>query len=336
MLEGERGQAACRGFPQRLRGVRIGDGPAQLGDEATQRQRPRRPSVAVHGTDLELGQEPGRLLALVVGGLHRRDDQPSARAGAGDVEESALLHQQCPGGDRRHQVGSARGIETDPVGPQQAGASAQVRPALLLHVRHHDELPLQALGPVGGEEAHGRTSHTPLGERVSGDLLGDEVGEERGHPDVVAVLDRASRHLEERADRVEVTVCATRAGAALVDLTTQAVGPAGARPEVPEDVLDAGALLEERRSRAQQGRQGPTALDLRAVQPGEEAVSDDGEPQQLTARALAVAAPCRAHAGVVRARAGHPRRALRGATAAATRCARDRGTRASRGRRCRG
>ena len=185
--------------------------------------------------------------------------------------------------------GAPDGIEADPVGPEQARAAAQVGPALLLHVGHHDELPLQSLGPVGGEQAHGRAADAPLGERVAGDLLGDEVGEERGDADVVAVLDRAGRHLEERADRVEVLVRPARPGAALVDLATQPLGPGGARPEVPQDVLDAGALLEQRGPRAQQRRQGAAALDLRPVEVGEEAVGDDGEPQQLPAGAGCVA-----------------------------------------------
>ena len=80
-----------------------------------------------------------------------------------------------------------------------------------------------------------------------------------------------------------------RSGAALVDLAPQPLGPGGARPEVPEDVLDAGAPLQQRGPRAQERRQRAAALDLRPVEAGQEVVRDDGQPQQLAAGAGCVA-----------------------------------------------
>ena len=101
----------------------------------------------------ELLEEARGLLAVVVGRAHRAHHQPAPSPGAGDVEESSLLHQQGPRGHRRDQVGVAGVVDTDAVGAEQGGAAAQVGPALLLDVGDDDEVPLQALGPVGGEEA---------------------------------------------------------------------------------------------------------------------------------------------------------------------------------------
>ena len=97
---------------------------------------------------------------------------------------------------------------------------------------HDDEIPLQSLGPVGGEQAHGRAADSSVGKRVARDLLCEKAGDEGARPDVVSMLDCSSGHLEQGTDGVEVLVSSARPGTAVVDLATQTVGPARARPQV--------------------------------------------------------------------------------------------------------
>ena len=210
-------------------GRRVGSGAAQLGDQAAEGQRPRRAAVLVLDRDAQLLEEARGLLAVVVGRAHRAHDQPAAGPGARDVEQPALLHEQRARGHGRDEVGTTRGVDPDPVGAEQRGAAAQVGPALLLHVGDHDEVPLEALGAVGGEEPDRRAAHPSLGQRVGGQLLGDEAGEEGADTDVVALVDRARGQLEERHDRVEVAVRPTGRGAAEVDLPAQPLGPGRCR-----------------------------------------------------------------------------------------------------------
>ena len=83
-----------------------------------------------------------------------------------------------------------------------------------------------------------------VGQGVGRDLLGDERGEEVVHPEVVALLLGPGGHLEERADRVEVSVGPAGLRPAEVDQATQPLGPVGARPQVPEHLLGRGAVVE--------------------------------------------------------------------------------------------
>ena len=200
------------------------------------------------------------------------------------------------------------GVDPDAVGAEQGRTTAQVGPALLLHVGDHDEVPLEPLGPVGREEAHRRPAHALLGERVGGQLLGDDAREERADADVVALVDRAGGQVEERDDRVEVTVGPAGARSARVDLAPQPLGPRGAGPEVPEHVLDTCALLEHPRTPAQQAREAGGPLDVGALESVEEAGLDDREPEQLAGRApdggVGLALLARAEAAQQRAEVG--------------------------------
>ena len=141
-------------------------GAPELGDEPAERQRSRWAAVLVLDRDAELREEPRRLLAVVVGRAHRAHHEPATGAGAGDVEEPALLHQERPGGHGRDEVGVTGAVDTDPVGAQQRRAAAQVGPALLLDVGDDDEVPLQSLGPVGGEQPDGSAADPSLGQGV--------------------------------------------------------------------------------------------------------------------------------------------------------------------------
>ena len=188
----------------------------------------------------------------------------------------------------RHEVGVAGRVDADPVGAQEGRAPTEVGPALLLHVGHDDEVPLEALGAVGGQQPDGRAADPALGEGVGGQLLGDEAGEERADTDVVALVDRASGQLEEGDDRIEVSVRAPGTGSAEVDLAAQPLGPRGRRPQVPQDVLDAGAVGQHLRAGAQQPGERGGALDVVPVEPVEESRLDHRQPQQLARRTAGV------------------------------------------------
>jgi hypothetical protein len=128
-------------------------------DEARGAVPPRRDGQLVH--------EPGRLLALVLGGGDRRDEQPLTGPGAGDVEQPALLGQHGLHAQRWQDP-----VAADPVGVQQGRPPAGVGPAPVLHVRDDDEPPLQAFGTVCGEQPDRVAVDATLGQGVPGDLLG--------------------------------------------------------------------------------------------------------------------------------------------------------------------
>jgi hypothetical protein len=52
----------------------------------------------------QLGQEPRRLVTVVLGRRDGGDQQPLPSPRAGDVEQPPLLGQQRPGGQRRHRA----------------------------------------------------------------------------------------------------------------------------------------------------------------------------------------------------------------------------------------
>ena len=69
---------------------------------------------------------------------------------------------------------------------------------------------------MGGKQAHRRAADTSLGQRIGGDLLGLELGEEIGHPtpSAEAFFDPLGRG-EQREHRVEIGVStSTRVAAA--------------------------------------------------------------------------------------------------------------------------
>ena len=152
-------------------------------------------------------------------------DEPLAGAGAGDVEQPALLDQQLARRGRRHQP-----VGADPVGAEDARAAAQVGPAVLLHVGDDDQPPLEALGAVRGQQAYGGAAGAALGQRVRGDLLGDQRGEELADADVVAGLLGPGGRVEQGADRVEVAVRPAGAPAAELD-PLRGAGAASAVPD---------------------------------------------------------------------------------------------------------
>ena len=134
---------------------------AQLRDEPGHRQRALGAAGAAWSArsssrPSDVGEEARGLRAVVERGSHGGDDEPLLGARAGDVEQPALLGEQRRG---RRGVDEAAGLE--PVGLQQRAAPADVGPHALLHRRDHDQAPLQPLGPVGGEQAHGRARARP-------------------------------------------------------------------------------------------------------------------------------------------------------------------------------
>ena len=174
------------------------------------------------------------------------------RAGDRDVEQPALLGEQLGGcGRRRLAVGSQL------LGVEQRAAAPQVGPAVLLDVDDHDEVPLQPLAAVSGEHAHGVAAQSALGQGVGGDLLGLELLEEGPSAAALGAVLEARGGLEQRDDRVEVSVG---------EPTRRAAGPRGplepprprrAVPQRPEHVVGAS------RRRATPSR----ALRSRAAEP---------------------------------------------------------------------
>ena len=196
MVGGDRGQrarrrAAARAAPERSRGrrrcaaarrrVRPGraGGPGGL-HVAAYSDRLAPGAVGASPGARELVDEPGRLLAVVLGRLDR--PRPLAGAGASDVE------QPRSSASRAAPSWAAAARRRRSVGVEQRRASAQVRPALLLDVGDHHEPPLEALGPVGGEQPDRVAAHASLGERVAGDLLGPQRRQEVAHAGVAALL----------------------------------------------------------------------------------------------------------------------------------------------------
>ena len=89
------------------------------------RQRPRRAADDLLDGDAELLEEARRLLAVVVGGGDRGDDEALARAGARDVEEPPLLHQQLA---RRRPAGRCRPRRSGRPAAASSGAAGRASP----------------------------------------------------------------------------------------------------------------------------------------------------------------------------------------------------------------
>ena len=162
------------------------------------------------------------------------------------------------------------------------GAPTQVGPDVLLDVGDHHQPPLQALGPVGGEQPHRRAADPALGEGVAGDLLGDQGGEEVGDAEVVLALlgpgggleegARSSRGRGGRAGRPRRPARPRAAGARATTVpdqsshsTSSAVSPSAWAARARQSRVDEGA--------------GP--VDLGAVQPVEEVGVDEHLADQL-------------------------------------------------------
>ena len=155
---GEPGQAAGGGLPEGVRDARVDGRGAQFGDERGDGQRAARAAGDVLGLDAEFGEEAGRLVAVVGGGLHRGDDEAFTRARGGHVEQTAFFGEERSGGE-----GFGEAVASDAVGLQQGAAAAQVGPQALLDAGDDDEAPLQALGAVRGHQAYGVGAYGPCG-----------------------------------------------------------------------------------------------------------------------------------------------------------------------------
>ena len=113
-----------------------------------------------------------------------------------------------------------------------------------------------------GEQAYGGAARSPLGERVGGDLLGDQCVEEGAHAEVVALLLGPRGDLEQRADGVQVAVGAAGGSPAQLDRAAQPLGPTGARPQPPQQLLGGLAGLEGRPGAGQQVRDRACTVDV--------------------------------------------------------------------------
>ena len=192
------------------RGLRVGQGTAELGHEGGQGEGPRQlgersPVLRGRGDQVEEagGVRPG--VGAVQGALHGGDDQAPAGARAGDVEQPPLLG-QGEGAPVDAGAVDARGPFDQLLDAEQRGAFAQVGPDPLLHAGDADHVPLQPLGGVGGEQPDRLAPGRPRGPGVARQLLGREVGDEgpdvgRGQP-----VDEAGGGVEQRDDGVEVAV----------------------------------------------------------------------------------------------------------------------------------
>ena len=157
--------------------------------------------------DAELVEEPRRLLAVVVGRGDGRHHQPLAGAGAGDVEQPALLGEQLAGGgvglEHRHGVP----LGPDAVGLQQASRADAGRARrsswtwATTTSRHSRPLDRWAVS------RRTDSPRMPRSARVSAGIsCATRVREERRDAGVAALLLGAGGGLEQRAHRVEVAV----------------------------------------------------------------------------------------------------------------------------------
>ena len=248
---GEHGEAPGRRGAQLGRARRVDGDAAQLRDEPGHRQRPLRAAGrgGRRGRARGRGRRRGSARAARPSSSADRTavtTQALLGARAGDVEQPALLGEQHRG---RRGVDQAAGLE--PVGLQQRAAPADVRPHALLHRRHDDQAPLQALGPVRGEQAHGRAAHTLLREGVGRDLLLAQLGEEVGDAAAagVALLDALGGG-EQREHRVEVGIGTAARVAAAQRRRLEPLRPARAaargraRPDRPQHRLGAALRLD--------------------------------------------------------------------------------------------
>jgi hypothetical protein len=246
----EPGESTGRLLPQGGRRLGVSAGPAQLGHQRGQGQRPTWSSGDGHDASAQLRQEPGRLVALPLrpgdGGHH----QPSAGAGAGDVEQATLFSDP---GRRRLDLGQT--VRTQAVRLQQRPAPSDVGPRTFLDTGHHHQVPLQPLGAVGRQQPDRRTAQVGLAQCVGRDLLSLHLGQEPRHPTQSRDLFRPVGDVEQGADRVQVTVGPPSGLTADRRLLAQALGPTGARPEHPQRLLRRTALGDAPFAPQQQGGQ---------------------------------------------------------------------------------
>ena len=158
-----------------------------------------------------------------------------------------------------------------------------------LGMRDDDQVPLQALAAMGGQQADRLTAHSAVGERVGRDLLGGEGVEELPQPHVAGLLLGAGGRFEERTDRVEVAVGQAPGLTPLLGLAAEPRSPVGAVPERPEHLLGARAGVETGSGRADQGHDAAGAVGALAGHVVEEPVGGDRTAYELARGYVGVA-----------------------------------------------
>ncbi len=242
---GQPGELGRRRPAQRGRAVRAGRGPPEVGGERGQRQPAGGGAGHVLDADVvagQLGQEPGRPFLAVVA-ARCGDHQMPAGPGDRDVEQPAFLVEQLGreggghgiGAGARHQHPGRRVHEL--VHAEQGRAHPQVGPDALLDPGHHDDIPLQALGPVRGQDPDGIALRCVVREGVARDLLAGHAVQEQGGRARRQPHREPGGGVEQRAHRVEVAVGRGAAGSAGRGGRLPYGREAGGVPDGPEHVV---------------------------------------------------------------------------------------------------
>ena len=257
-LAGEPGQPARGRLAQRRGRLGVSESTPQLAHQPRQRQRPPRAALDPLDRHTELGQEPRGLLALVLGGGHRRHDQPTGlgcRRRRRAVAPPPAARGSCRGGSSSPlPIRSARSIV------ERRRRSGQPSSCTWATTTSSHSRPLERWA-VSSRTASPRT---PCSARVSAgicwasSLCRKSARLGAGDGCYVALLGLAGGRVEQRDDRIEVAVGPAGRSPAVVDGAAQALGPVGAGPEQPERLLHGAAVRERRGGGAQQPVQGPS------------------------------------------------------------------------------
>ncbi len=158
-------------------------------------------------------------------------------------------------GDDGHAGPIAAGQHVDEqLRPEQRAAPAQVGPAAFLHVRDADEVPLQALAGVRGQDRDGLDLGRAPGERVAGDLLRGQVLGERGGAGGGQPVGEAGGRVEQRHDRVKITIGGGPGSATLPAGQLPSPRQAAGVPHGPQHLFGA-AVGDGQASRVEHGGQ---------------------------------------------------------------------------------
>ncbi len=221
---------------------------AGSGSRRVRRSSPTRPGrVRGRGTSVK-GRASGRGSTtsrygrgLLVLAADRRDDEPAAGPGDGDVEEPGLVVPHLGPGRPRARVAPGDGV--DEVGrPEERAAQPQVGPHPLLHPGDDDEVPLEAGRGGRGEQGHRLARGRPRTEGVARDVLAEQVVEEGRRRRAGQPVDVPPGRLEEAEHGVEVAVGARPGRPSGEGGLAPRPGEAGGAPHRPQDLLDAVAV----------------------------------------------------------------------------------------------
>src|SRR4030095_10262745 len=83
---------------------------------------------------------------------------------------------------------------------------AYVRPSALLNASHHNQIPLQTLGSMGGQHPNPGPAQLGFTQRVCRDLLGLDLSQETSHATETCQLVGASGDLEQGAEGIQVAI----------------------------------------------------------------------------------------------------------------------------------